>query len=189
MATPEIRIEIDSAHPTIRRAARESRMRCRRCPSACDHTLCRPIQGPGAVNSRLTRSGRRSGPLGLRVVAGAPPLPLPDTPAKYIRRAVCSRPMPMPLTSRHTPHCGSTIDTLVCSVNLMKVFHEGSVTKIAGHSCHVLCVGDTRGKWGKSHPSNKRLATIRTIFSKRIPPKLKLLKHHQSTFRTIHAVH
>lgn len=94
-----VRIESDNAHPTIRREY----------PSVTNAVYTKPPRvwtyvmsathrrlGSEALNSRLTRSDRASGPVGLRVVMGAPPLPLPDRPARCIRRAVCSRPISIP---------------------------------------------------------------------------------------------
>ena len=49
--------------------------------------------GQGARNSRWTKSGLVSSLVALRVVIGERPLPLPDTPARRMSLAVCSRPI------------------------------------------------------------------------------------------------
>ena len=118
---------LKAAHPTI----------LREYPSVMDAVYTNPLgvrtdilpathslPGSGALNSRLTRAGCRSGPLGLRVVMGAPPLSLPDRPAARINLAVCLRPITMPSRhgACHTLCMPKTPQNI--SVNTVNMLHE-----------------------------------------------------------------
>ena len=95
--------------------------------SATHSRLC-----PAALNSRPTRSGRRFGPLGLRVVTGAPSLAFAGQSGRTHQSGSLLSADSDSFTAKRVPHLPHTINAIVISVNAAKVFEQSSVAKAAG---------------------------------------------------------
>ena len=88
--------------------------------------------GPGALNSRFTKSGPRSGPLGLRVVIGAPPFALAGQPSAAHQPGCVLAATVNALAAQYAPHLPDPVDAVILSMNVTNVLHENSVAKTAG---------------------------------------------------------
>ncbi|ETC93668.1 hypothetical protein N579_0113445 [Corynebacterium pseudodiphtheriticum 090104] len=71
--------------------------------------------------------------LGLQVVTGAPPLLVPDRPAKRIRRVSLLTANTDTFTLRGLAYFPHVVDTVTFSMNIANMFHEGFRREERGH--------------------------------------------------------